>query len=172
MKFIKWILNGFTWILALIGVTLLMLRLTGICPYAVLSGSMEPEIETGGMVFTDTKNRLPETGDVITYKVNDVMVTHRVLRMEQGAYITKGDANQWEDVNPVLPSQIVGTVCFSIPLLGFIVTFLRNRNVILLFLAVSVLTFLSESIVEFRNRTKNEKRRARTKTCRKEYENQ
>lgn len=158
MKFIKWILNGFAGSFVLLGMVLLFLRLAGICPYAVLSGSMEPEIVTGGMVFTDTRDRLPQKGDVITYRLNEMIVTHRVIRIENDSYVTKGDANQQEDVNPVLPSQIVGTVCFSLPFLGFAVSFLRNRTVMLMFLSVSVLSVLLESISDLRAKIKNEEK--------------
>ena len=146
MKLLKWILNGFTGSIVLFSVLLFVLRLAGICPYAVLSGSMEPELMTGGMVFTNTRDRIAEEGDIITYRLNEVTVTHRVVRIGQDSYITKGDANQQEDVNPVLPSQIVGTVCFSLPYLGAAASFLQNRACILLILSAAALSVLLESI--------------------------
>ena len=78
----------------------------------VLSGSMEPAIPTGGIVFTDTRQTAPCTGDIITYRLGETTVTHRVVRTEKGSYITRGDANDGEDASPVAPSQVVGTVVF------------------------------------------------------------
>lgn len=165
MKFIKWILNGFTGCIIISGAVILVLRIAGFCPYAVLSGSMEPSISTGGIVFTDTSDRQPVAGDVITYQLNGTMVTHRVIRQDEGGYITKGDANQEEDASPVLPSQIVGTVCFSLPILGYAVSFLQKRTVILLVFAATVLSFLLESMPDERAKTieqKNEKGERKT----------
>ncbi|MDO4305691.1 MAG: signal peptidase I [Eubacteriales bacterium] len=158
MKFIKWILNGLAGSIVILGAAIFMLRLAGICPYAVLSGSMEPVIPTGGIVFTDTTDRQPAEGDVITYQLSGTTVTHRVIRQEKYGYITKGDANQGEDANPVLPSQIVGTVCFSLPVLGFVVSYLQNRAVLLLILAAAVLSLLAESKPVLRAETFNRKK--------------
>ena len=157
MKFLKWILNGLIGMVTLLGLSIFVLRLAGISSYAVLSGSMEPEISTGGIVFTNTRDRQPETGDVITYRLGGTTVTHRILRMEDGAYVTKGDANQGEDTSPVLPSQIVGTVCFSLPFAGYVVSYLHNGTVLLLFSAGAALSLLLESRSVFR--TKNQKRK-------------
>lgn len=158
MKFIKWILNGLAGSILILGSFIFMLRLAGLCPYAVLSGSMEPVIATGGMVFTDTADRRPEEGDIITYRLNGTMVTHRVVRQENGCYITKGDANQGEDTIPVLPSQIVGTVCFSLPILGFVVSYLQEQTVILLMIAVTASSFLLESMPVLGQRPSFEKK--------------
>ena len=45
----------------------------------VLSGSMEPALKTGGIVISDTKKRKPDTGDIITYQLGDMSITHRVI---------------------------------------------------------------------------------------------
>lgn len=158
MRFIKWILNGLTGSVVILGVLILLLRFAGIIPYTVLSGSMEPAIAAGGMVFVNTADRQPEKGNIITYQRNGTLVTHRVMRQEKGCYITKGDANQGEDTIPVLPSQIVGTVCFSLPILGFVVSYLQGRTVILLILAVSVSSFLLESMPVLGQRPSFEKK--------------
>ena len=78
------------------GLRFLILSRTGISTDVVLSGSMEPGIRTGGLVFTDTRRREPQTGDIITYRLRDVRITHRVVRREGTVLITKGDANEGE----------------------------------------------------------------------------
>lgn len=95
----------------------------------VLSGSMEPAVRTGALIFTDKKQTKPKQGDVISYRFNDALITHRVLREENGIYITQGDANETEDPNPVYPEQIEGTVVFSIPFLGYGAFFLRKQTI-------------------------------------------
>ena len=143
MKFFRWMISGLEGIVIFLGFGLLLLRMAGICPYSVLSGSMAPEIPAGGMVFTDTNNREPEIGDVITYELHDITVTHRVVRIEDGFYVTKGDANQGVDAVSVLPSHVVGTVCFSLPYLGYVVSYLQNRSIAVWIIMISLLFFLT-----------------------------
>jgi len=69
-------------------------------------------------------------GDPITFVLNEdlVVATHRVIAIdaEKQHFYTKGDANETEDANPVLPGDIVGLVRFSIPQLGFLVTYIQS----------------------------------------------
>ena len=89
-----------------------MLLLKRFSVNVVLSGSMEPALKTGGIIFTDTKKTMPGIGDIITYRMDDMLVTHRVTDKRDSAYITRGDANEGEDAAPVMQEQIVGTVVF------------------------------------------------------------
>lgn len=116
-------------------------RAAGIHPYVVLSGSMEPAIRTGGIVFTDTDRTDPEINDVITYKVNDgSLVTHRVVRVDDGNIVTKGDANETED--PAIQNdQVIGTVVFSIPFIGYAVSVLASRGSVMILAAMVILVF-------------------------------
>ncbi|WP_274421960.1 signal peptidase I [Blautia sp. XA-2221] len=95
----------------------------------VLSGSMEPALKTGGIIFTDTKKNVPGIGDIITYRLGDMLVTHRVTDKRDSAYITRGDANEGEDAAPVMQEQIVGTVVFFIPVLGYVAAFLQKKPI-------------------------------------------
>lgn len=95
----------------------------------VLSGSMEPTIGTGSVVFvTEVPPDTIEEGDVITYRdEGGNLVTHRVIEKKEAVttfrLITKGDANENRDIEPVLTNQIVGVVMFHIPYLGYLVQF-------------------------------------------------
>ena len=51
MKVIKGIINVLTTLIIIIGGIFLILYICGIVPYVVLSGSMEPTIETGSVCF-------------------------------------------------------------------------------------------------------------------------
>lgn len=87
---------------------LLFPGLFGIRPYVVYSGSMEPEIQTGAVVFTKVEKLSPEKGDIITFRNRDTVITHRVVKKQNGTWITKGDANKTADPVPVEESQIIG----------------------------------------------------------------
>ena len=75
--------------------------------YTVISGSMEPAIPTGSLVYV--KYIQPEeiqTEDVIAFYGTDAdgsIVTHRVVSNSaaMGNFITKGDANSDNDMNPM-----------------------------------------------------------------------
>ena len=108
---------------------LLLLPQIGISVDSIMSGSMEPVLRTGGIVFTDTKERRPEIGDIVTYQVGETRVTHRVIRKEHKGYVTKGDANNREDPTVVTADQIIGKVIFSLPCLGYAAVFVRQRTI-------------------------------------------
>jgi len=92
--------------------------------YTVISGSMEPEIPVGSLVFikaTDPADAKPE--DVVAFygaRDSAAIITHRVVEnhVVTGELITKGDANQTNDMNPVEYANFIGTVVRSIPKLG------------------------------------------------------
>lgn len=108
-------------------------KLFGITPYIVESGSMEPVIHTGAVAFINTKDTEIEVGNIVTYAVgNDTgkLVTHRVVRQDGEQWITKGDANDTEDLTPVENSQVIGTYLFSIPQVGYLLSNPRKIAVV------------------------------------------
>ncbi len=89
--------------------------------YNVVSGSMEPALPVGSLVYT--REQEPETleeGDIIAYNGNGMTITHRVVRndRELREIITKGDANPAEDFTPVRYGSVIGKVKLHIPFLG------------------------------------------------------
>ena len=73
---------------------------------------MEPEIQAGENIIIK-KCKEYEIGDIITYISKDeVLVTHRIVSIDDGLYYTKGDFNNVEDPEPITDSQIYGKVIF------------------------------------------------------------
>ena len=134
------IFNAALFLMLIVAMVLLLPGLFGIRPYVVYSGSMEPKIPTGAVVFTKEGAYSPETGDIITFHNEDTVVTHRVVKKEEGPFITKGDANKNADPIPVAKSQIIGRVVFCLPYLGYIIYFLKAR---IPFTAVCIMAGLS-----------------------------
>jgi signal peptidase len=88
--------------------------------FVVLSGSMEPAISPGDVIIVASGP--VAVGDVITYRTgNEVPTTHRIVEEVDGAYRTKGDANENVDAGLVDPSQILGSVIVVIPLIGYVI---------------------------------------------------
>ena len=99
-------------------------RAFGLQVYEVISGSMAPEIPTGSLVYVrKAKAEQIQAEDVIAYDGGGgALITHRVVenRTLMGEFVTKGDANEKEDPNPVSYDQLRGQVVYSIPYLGWI----------------------------------------------------
>ncbi|MBR3345342.1 MAG: signal peptidase I [Solobacterium sp.] len=96
-------------------------RLFGYDMYNVVSGSMEPAIPTGSMIFVkpaEAKN-IAE-GEVIAFYSGGSVVVHRVTNNNtvEGKISTKGDANADEDFNSVLYKEVIGVVKYHVPYLG------------------------------------------------------
>lgn len=91
--------------------------------FQIESGSMMPEIEIGEIVVL-WKNKQYHEQDIITYQVNDsYFMTHRIIKIIEGGYVTKGDFNNTEDEEIVKLEQIQGKVIFHSKLLGVIVQY-------------------------------------------------
>ena len=119
----------------LFAVLLVGVRLFGLSPYTVLSGSMEPNYHVGSLVYVvkvdpvDLRER-----DTITYVIDGgTVVTHRIQRViydendpNAVSFITKGDNNSVEDGTPVQSQNVLGKVVFSIPYLGYVAYFVQN----------------------------------------------
>ena len=98
----------------------------------VISGSMAPEIPTGSLVYVrKAKAEQIQAEDVIAYDGGGgALITHRVVenRTLMGEFVTKGDANEKEDPNPVSYDQLRGQVVYSIPYLGWIAGLLSETT--------------------------------------------
>ncbi len=117
----------------------------------VLSGSMEPAIHTGSVIIIKEAIDAPlKTGDIVTFRsaeYDSMLVTHRIIALEESdtgdlTYITRGDANDANDLSALEPSKIQGIMLFSIPLLGYVLDFMQSREG-LLFLVIIPGTLLA-----------------------------
>lgn len=100
--------------------------------YVVVSGSMEPNIPVGSIVYSKKADPAAlQTGDVIVFvdpARGTTPITHRVVTNDTaaGAIVTKGDANEAEDVNPATYDNIKGKVVVHIPRMGFVASALTS----------------------------------------------
>ena len=139
------IYKGIQAMLLVMTVTLIMglgflIVILDINPYVIISGSMEPELPVGSVCLVDCQNKEPEAGDIISYKAQDTIITHRVIEETDDGYITKGDSNSVADPGIVKPKQIFGTVICSIPQVGYAVMFMRTLKGIVL-IAIGAVCF-------------------------------
>lgn len=88
---------------------------------AVVSGSMEPVLHRGDLILVIGEPN-PQIGNIIVYNRNDFSYTiiHRVIKITDEGYVTKGDNNPIADPwGVVTKSQVVGKAIFAVPLLGY-----------------------------------------------------
>lgn len=110
----------------------------GYKPLVVVSGSMEPTLKVGSIVYYHEKNDL-EKGDILVYKTKNHIISHRVVDKTEFGYITKGDANECNDSNIVENEQILGQgEEWCIPFLGYYADYVYTHKY-LLFIVVSVI---------------------------------
>lgn len=123
-------------------------------PFIVESGSMEPTIKAGSIVFVVRSNHY-KPNDIISFapdgEGHDV-VTHRISYKQisnvanaEEVYITKGDENEEADKKTVRMSQIVGKVRFTLPYFGRIAIFAKSPyGFILLFIIPATIVVYEE----------------------------
>ena len=111
------------------------MRIFGLTPYTVLSGSMEPTYHVGSLIYVkDVDPNDLDVDDPITYLVNNkTVVTHRIIEViyaddgvTKTAFRTQGDNNEDPDGEPVPAANILGKPVFSIPLLGYVIFYIQR----------------------------------------------
>lgn len=104
--------------------------------FQVITGSMEDTIKIDDIVIVKLTDEVNED-DIITYRVGNDFVTHRVVKIKDEKIITKGDANNSED-DPITKTDIVGKVIFIISNVAVWVNVLKTPQVII---AITVSVF-------------------------------
>ena len=134
-KIWNWISGVLVGIVVLLAIALVGVRLIGLEPYVVLSGSMEPTYHVGSLIYVKSVDyKELKVGDPITYMISqDTVVTHRIIEVlvdEEDPntirYFTQGDANEQPDGTSVHYKNIIGKPVFSIPYLGYVSNYIQN----------------------------------------------
>ena len=136
---LKKILNSLTTVIVVMVVILAILlvgvRIFGLQPFVVLSGSMEPEYHVGSLIYVKSVDyKTLQVGDDITYMLDkDTVVTHRIIEIlvdeedpETLRYFTQGIANDVPDATSVHYKNIIGKPVFTIPYLGYVSNYIQN----------------------------------------------
>lgn len=134
-KIWNWISGVLVGIVVLLAIALVGVRLIGLQPYVVLSGSMRPTYEVGSLIYVKSVDyKTLQVGDPITYMISqDTVVTHRIIEVlvdeedpDTIRYFTQGDANSVADGTSVHYKNIIGKPVFSIPYLGYVSNYIQN----------------------------------------------
>jgi len=164
----KWISGMITTVLLLVLILMLIFTISskinggrpnlfGYEILTVLSGSMEPKIQTGSLIAVKPVADLNSlhVGDVITYQSPDnpdMLITHRIVEVREAngeiSFITKGDNNDSPDIAPVPSTHVVAKYQnISIPYLGYILSFSKTKpGIILMMIIPGVILVVSQLI--------------------------
>lgn len=139
-------------------------KIGGYCPLIVLTGSMEPEINSGDLIIVkqidgaDVKER-----DVIAFFDPDgngqSILTHRVISIVEKdgktAFATKGDANNTEDRLPVTEDKLVGIYQFRIPGMGSVAMFMQTTTGLIVCVVLPLVLLVGYDVIRRRRFEKN-----------------
>jgi len=112
--------------------------------FTVLTGSMQNTLYPGDNIIVKKDNNY-KVGDIVTYQLDGVYITHRIVKIEGNEVTTKGDANTTED--PAFDKKnIVGKYVYKSALLNF---FVNNKIIIMI---IVIILYLIESILNEKNK--------------------
>lgn len=140
--------------------------------YIIASGSMEPVIPIGSIIFTKPEDQyypgqvisftrtiaemFPENqvvGETINNNINNqekIIVSHRIISVQNKnseiTYRTKGDANDKPDYNSINTANIIGRVFLTLPFIGYFFIMFQVSQYFRLYL-VLLLIFVIISIL-------------------------
>ena len=112
----------------------LIAQLFGIHRYLVVSGSMEPSLYAGDMVFVNSNVEFENVkiGDVIIFQYEGKNIIHRVVDeawIETERFLkTKGDNNKNADGYLATEDNFCGVAEYVIPKIGFLIDYKNLIN--------------------------------------------
>jgi len=118
--------------------------------FTVQSGSMEPAIHTGSLIFSKPMADYA-VGDIVTKKTTDpkITITHRIISKGEIdgkiAFESQGDANKAPDGEKFAKEGIIGKEIINIPYIGFPVGYAKTTpGLILLIIIPAVIIVYDE----------------------------
>ncbi len=149
----------------------------GMFPLIVLTDSMYPDIKSGDLIICRTED--PEAiqeGDVISFfdpaGNGTSIVTHSVAEVTevngQTAWITRGIANNTNDVMPVPADNLVGVYQMRIPGLGDVVMFMQTTAGLIVCVVCPIVLLIAWDI--FRRKKYDKSKQADTEALMEELE--
>jgi signal peptidase I len=159
MRFLKEIFIKIIYLFLLMYLIIFIPKLFGYNPLVVISGSMEPTLKVGGLLYYEEIdiNDFKEK-DILVYELKDHIISHRVVEHLDNGFITKGDANNSYDSSIVSDNQVLGRgTNWSIPLLGYYADFIfRHKYILKILLSIGIIDLFVDYLIK-RKEKQNEK---------------
>lgn len=134
-------------------------KVGGSTTYSVTSGiSMEPLLHKNDLAFVRSQPSY-HVGDIVLYnsQVLHKPVLHRIILIQHGNYFFKGDNNGFVDPGYATRSELVGTMWFSVPGVGAVLSWLGKPTHAALLAGLAVMLIVVTGFTT----TKSRRRRRR-----------
>ncbi len=95
---------------------------------------MQPEINVDDLIIIKRFDNYDKK-DIVTYKTDKSLITHRISRIEEGKIYTKGDNNNTED-EPIIKEQIQGKVVKTYKGLGKLIDYKTMSTLMIIFITI------------------------------------
>ena len=129
-------------------------------PFIVLSGSMKNEFDSGDLIIVkEVKNKMDlEENQIIAFRLNNVVITHRIIDIDQKFNITtRGDINSDEDEFKISFDNVEGIYRYKIKGLGNIALFIQSPTGMILCLGIPiVILFVLQAVQNHKYRKRIE----------------
>lgn len=133
-----------------------MPKIFGLTNAVVASGSMEPEFSKGDYIIIKEQDQYC-INDIICFKDGNGYTTHRIVEIKDGKFITKGDANNANDLNSIEQRFVIGKVVSVWEHFGKVVLFMHSFwGMIILFVLGLVLILIDPLIEYIKSKKKSE----------------
>lgn len=126
------------YILIIIYLIIFIPVLWGKRPLVIISGSMEPILKVGGILYYE-KIYLDDfkKDDILVYRLNEHIVSHRIVNINEYGFETKGDNNNSNDSYIVDKNNVIGRGNnWSIPYIGYYADFIYNHKYLLIVMII------------------------------------
>ena len=104
----------------------------------IISGSMEPILKVGGILYYEKINLDDfKKDDILVYQLNEHIVSHRIVNINEYGFETKGDNNNSNDSYIVDKNNVIGRGNnWSIPYIGYYADFIYNHKYLLIVMII------------------------------------
>ncbi len=131
-----------TYIITIFLIIVVIIVITNIKIYIVKTGSMEPSLRINEMIIVKNKkkNTKYQIGDIVTYidRESGMTVTHRIVDIIEDKIYTKGDYNNYRDINYIKYDDIVGEVIGHTYVLGVLYSKYKFQILLLICIYVNI----------------------------------
>lgn len=149
---IKKIFFSTLYVLLLLYLIIFIPIIWGYKPLVIISGSMEPILKVGGILYYKEIDKNDyKINDIVVFKSTKYLISHRIVEITDNGFITKGDANKNIDSNKVQFNKALGIgTNWSIPYIGYYADFIyKNKWILLIVLIILIINSkLSNYVVE------------------------
>lgn len=122
----------------------------GYHPLIIVSNSMEPTLKVGGILYYHKESiNSYKKNDILVFKIKNNIISHRIIKINDNSFITKGDANKKIDSSNIVYNQIIGKgTNFSIPYIGYYIDFIHRHKYLLLIVCITSIISLRKAVLK------------------------